>query len=274
MQGRQPDQGIDEREAAARLRLGDRQKRLRRFWRSIPSPPRCKMCHRPFAGPGGLIMRAVGLGRWPGNPKYCRACFKALYRDRAGAEIECSLLFADVRGSTSLAESMRPAEFRDLLERFYELALDVFVQHDAIVDKFVGDEVIGIFVPALTEANHAREAIDAGLDLLAAISDVDGNPIPVGVSVHTGIAYVGAVGTEDHVEFTALGDTVNIAARLASAAGPAELLVTETALGAAGLADRARALEHRQLNLRGKSRPVGVVVQTVAANIRDSPAGT
>jgi adenylate cyclase len=216
-------------------------------------------------------MRAVGLGRWPGNPKYCRACFKALYRDRAGAEIECSLLFADVRGSTSLAESMRPAEFRELLERFYEMAVEVLVRHDAIVDKFVGDEVVGIFVPALTDANHAREAIDTGLDLLGATRDIGGDPIPVGVGVHTGIAYVGAVGTEDHVEFTALGDAVNTAARLASAAGPGELLVTEATLTAARLDERAKSFEHRQLDLKGKSHPVTVVVQTVAANIRDSP---
>jgi adenylate cyclase len=218
------------------------------------------MCHRPFGGPGGLIMRAVGLGRWPGNPKYCRACFKALYRDRAGAEIECSLLFADVRGSTALAESMRPAEFRRLLERFYEGAVEVLVQHDAIVDKFVGDEVIGIFVPALTEAAHAREAIDAGLDLVGRARDAGGDPMPLGVSVHTGIAYVGAVGTEEHVEFTALGDAVNVAARLASAAGPGELLVTEAALRAAGMDERATAFEHRELDLKGKSRPVAVVV--------------
>jgi adenylate cyclase len=219
-------------------------------------------------------MRSVGLGPWPGNPKYCRACFKALYRDRAGAEIECSLFFADVRGSTSMAESLRPAEFRRLLERFYEIAVEVLVQHDAIVDKFVGDEVIGIFVPALTDANHAREAIDAGLDLLGATRDVGGDPIPVGVGVHTGIAYVGAVGTEDHVEFTALGDAVNIAARLASAAGQGELLVTEAALIAAGLGERAKALEYRRLDLKGLSRPVVVAVQTEATNIRDSPGTT
>jgi adenylate cyclase len=216
-------------------------------------------------------MRAVGLGRWPGNHKYCRACFKSLYRDRAGAEIECSLLFADIRGSTTLAEAMPPGEFRRLLERFYEIAVDVLVQHDAIVDKFVGDEVIGIFVPALTDSGHAREAIDAGLDLLAATDDAAGYPIPIGVGVHTGIAYVGAVGTEEHVEFTALGDAVNTAARLASAAGPGELLVTEAALTRAGILERAKAFAFRELDLKGKTRPVAVVVQTVAANIHTSP---
>ena len=63
-------------------------------------------------------MRLMGLGPWPGNPKYCRGCFGEMYRDRAGAEIECTLLFADVRGSTALAERMRPSEYRALLDRF------------------------------------------------------------------------------------------------------------------------------------------------------------
>ncbi|HEX2142292.1 MAG TPA: adenylate/guanylate cyclase domain-containing protein, partial [Candidatus Limnocylindria bacterium] len=138
----------DEREAAASLSVGDRQKRLRRFWRSIPSPPRCKLCHRPFGAPGGPLMKLMGLGPWPGNPKYCRGCFRALYRHRAGAEIECTLLFADVRESTAMAEHMRPSDYRRLLDRFYATAFDILVRHDAFVDKFVGDEVIGIFVPA------------------------------------------------------------------------------------------------------------------------------
>ncbi|MGQ0608790.1 MAG: adenylate/guanylate cyclase domain-containing protein [Chloroflexota bacterium] len=257
--GRQPEGGDDERDAAARLSVGNRQKRLRRFWRSIPSAPRCKLCHRPFGGVGGPIMRVIGLGRWPGNPKYCRGCFSDLYRRRAGAEIECSLIFADVRDSTPLAETMRPADYRRLMDRFYETAFAVLVAHDAFVDKFVGDEVIGIFVPALTDALHARKAVDAGLEILRATGHARGDPwIPVGIGVNTGVAFVGAVGTEEHVEFTALGDVVNIAARLANAAGTGEVLATEPTVRAADLAHTR--LERRTLHLKGKSTPTEVVV--------------
>jgi adenylate cyclase len=250
-------------DAAAMLSLGDRQKRLWRFWRSIPSPPRCKLCHRPFGGVGGAVMRIVGLGRWPGNPKYCRGCFRDLYRKREGAEIECSLLFADVRNSTGLAGGMQPAEFRDLMDRFYATAFGVLIAHDAVVDKFVGDEVIGIFVPALTEALHAREALDAALALLAATGHAGEPWVEVGIGVNTGVAYVGAVGTEEHVEFTALGDEVNITARLASLAGTGEVLVTQAAAAAAGLVEGS--LEHRTLALKGKSEPLTVAVLTLAS---------
>lgn len=213
-----PRQGdeTDAGEEAARLTLRSgprRVKQLRRFWRLLPSEPRCKLCHRPFRGAGGAVMRLVGLGPWPGNTKYCTGCFRALYRKRGGAEIECSLIFADVRGSTHLAEWMRARDFRALMDRFYEVAVRVLVDHDAIVDKFVGDEVIGIFVPAMTEELHTRRAVDAALALLEATGHGTGQPwVPVGAGVHTGVAYVGAVGTAEHVEFTALGDVVSVTA--------------------------------------------------------------
>ena len=150
MQPRRPSRdgpASDDERAAARLVAGDLQRRLRRFWRSWPTAPRCKLCHRPFAGPGGRVMRLVGLGPWPGNPTYCRGCFRALYRDRAGAEISCALLFADVRDSTAMAEGLRPAEFRRRMDRFYATACEVLDRHDAFVDKFVGDEVVGDLRP-------------------------------------------------------------------------------------------------------------------------------
>jgi adenylate cyclase len=244
------------------LKRTRRIRRLRRFWRTIPGPPRCKMCTRPFGAPGGPIMRLIGLGPWPGNPKYCRGCFKDLYRNREGAEIECTLLFADIRGSTRLGESMPSAQFRALMHRFYETAAKVLVDHEAIVDKFVGDEVIGIFVPALTDGNHASQAIDAGLDLLRATGNGTDAPwAPIGIGVNTGQAYVGAVGTADHVEFTALGDPVNITARLASVADRGEILVTEAATRAAGIG--LEGLEHRRLDLRGRSKATDIIVVTL-----------
>ncbi|MGH2446903.1 MAG: adenylate/guanylate cyclase domain-containing protein [Candidatus Limnocylindria bacterium] len=243
-------------------------RRLRRLWRTIPSAPRCKMCTRPFGGPGGPVMRLIGLGPWPGNPKYCRGCFKDLYRNREGAEIECTLLFADIRGSTQLGESMPSADFRALMDRFYATAAEILVEHEAIVDKFVGDEVIGIFVPALTDGSHGRQAIDAGLDLLRATgNDTDVPWAPIGIGVNTGRAYVGAVGTAEHVEFTALGDTVNVTARLASLAGAGEILVTDAAAREAGLttADGTQALERRHLDLRGRTEATDVLVLTLAS---------
>jgi adenylate cyclase len=256
-----PAAGSDEAAAADKLNIPPVARKMRAFWRSIPSAPRCKMCTSPFGGPGGPVMRLIGKGRWPGNPRYCRGCFRDLYRKRAGAEIECTLLFADIRGSTGLAEAMPARDFRTLLDRFYATAMEDMVEHEAVVDKFVGDEVIGIFIPVLTGGEHAKAAIDAALAILRDTGHGTGAPwIPVGAGVNTGMAYVGAVGTADHVEFTALGDTVNITARLASAAGAGQVLVTESSAHAAGMS--VTGIERRHLDLKGKTEATDVFVVT------------
>jgi adenylate cyclase len=254
-----------ERLGHAELQFGGRVRALRRRWRAVPSAPRCKMCYSPFGAPGGPILRLIGKGRWPGNPKYCGGCFKDLYRTRVGAEIECTLLFADIRGSTALAESMDPSAFRGLVDRFYQAATAILVEHEAIVDKFAGDEVIAIFIPALAGADHARGAVDSALELLRATGhEADAPWAPLGIGVNTGRAYVGVVGTAEHLEFTALGDTVNVTARLASAAGRGEVLLTDSAMQASG--GVSSHLEQRQLDLRGKSVITDVHVLTLASD--------
>jgi adenylate cyclase len=232
---------------------------MRRLWRSFPAAPRCKLCLRPFAGPGGALMRMVNLGPWEKNPRYCRGCYQQIDADHGGAEIELTMLFADVRGSTALAEDMSPREFSDLLNRFYEVAARILVGREAVVDKFVGDEVVGLFVPGMSGLDHARKAVDASVALMTATGhgSADGPWIPVGAGVHTGVAFVGSVGDHGVTDFTALGDAVNTTARLASAAGVGEILVTRAAATAAGLG---AGIEERHLELRGRREPIDVVV--------------
>ncbi len=235
-----------------------------RTWRSwlqrLPATHRCHLCAAPFAGPVAPFMRPLGRSPWERNPNYCKQCFIAMEQHDGGAEIDCSLLFADVRGSTSLAEGMTASEFRHLMSRFYKVSTRILFEHDGIIDKFVGDEVVAIFIPALAQDAHAGRAVAAARALLAATGHGDpGGPwLPVGAGIATGVAYVGAVGTAEHVEFTALGDVVNVAARLASAAGPGEILLTTSALERADVPDRG--LEHRRLELRGRSAEVDVAV--------------
>ena len=237
--------------------------RLRSILKHVPSEPRCKMCAAPFRGIGRPVMRAMGRNPWAKNQKYCGACFNVMNANHGGAEIESSFLFADVRGSTTMAERISPTEFRRQLDRFYDTASHVMVEHDAIVDKFVGDEVVALFIPALAHEAHAARAIEAALALLKATGhgSPDGPWIPVGIGVHTGIAFVGIVGAAPTTELTALGDVVNTTARLASAAAAGEVLVTAVAAKAAAL-DTER-LERRHLELKGKREATDVFVATV-----------
>jgi len=179
-----------------------------------------------------------------------------------GAEVELSLLFVDARGSTALAESMTATEFSKLMNRFYKAATKVLINTDAFIDKLVGDEVVGLYLPVFTGPNHAASAVHAAQELLrvTGYGTNDGPWLPIGVGVHTGVAYVGVVsGAEGTVEdVTALGDCVNTAARLASSAGPGEAFISNETYDAAGL-DLGE-LAQRQLALKGKSELVGVRV--------------
>jgi adenylate cyclase len=149
-----------------------------------------------------------------------------------GAEVELSMLFADVRGSSKLARSTSTLEFTQLMDRFYRSSMDVLVQHDAIVEKFVGDEVVGLFLPFLAGPHHAERAVEAARALITSVGY--GSPagpwLPLGVAVHTGPAFVGIVGSQDARDFTALGDPMNIAAHLAAKAAAGEILVTRSVI--------------------------------------------
>jgi adenylate cyclase len=237
--------------------------RHRRLMQLMPGGPRCHFCGAPFGGLGAPLARLMGSPRWERNPNYCARCFMILDQQRGGAEIPCSLLFADIRGSTSLAEGMRPTDFRAVVQRFYEAAADALFRHDAILDKFVGDEVMAIFIPALTGDLHAAKAVDTGRDLLAATGygTAAGPWVPIGVGVASGLSFVGSVAQPPATTFTALGDVVNVAARLASAAGSGEMLVTTEALEASKIGPaQTGGLERRELALKGKAEPVSVVV--------------
>jgi adenylate cyclase len=175
------------------------------------------------------------------------------------------MLFADVRGSTALAEKMSPIDFSRLINRFYVVATDVLVRTDALVDRLIGDEVIGLYIPGFAGPGHPRRAIEAAKNLLSATGHrhPDGPWLPVGVGIHTGTAFVGVVGGEEGTpqDFTALGDNVNIAARLASNANPGEVLISEAAYKAAGL--ELGDLEYRELDLKGKEITTSVRVLRV-----------
>jgi adenylate cyclase len=230
-------------------------RRLRRVMGWIPSEPRCKLCDAPFGRPGSFVLRFLGFGPSRLNRRLCRMCIRSFEKTPGGAEVELSLLFADVRGSTGLAERLPPQQFSSLMARFYGTAAKVVDERGGIVDKFVGDEVVALFIPGLAGGDHAADAIASARDLLRETGNDDRDPwIPVGAAVHTGVAYVGTVVEGDAVDFTALGDPVNTAARLASSAGPGELLVSAAAAAAAQF--DTGGLEARALTLRGRDETV------------------
>lgn len=241
-----------------------RDRRRRQLFRLLPGNPRCKHCYAPFQGAGSALVRLVYHKRPSNlNPQLCNVCEDFAAKHHGGAEIELSMLFADVRGSTRLAEAMSPTEFSRLIDRFYKAVTTVMIRTDALIDKIIGDQAVGLYVPGFAGPEHALRAVQAAQEILRMTGhgDPNGPWIPLGVGVHTGTAYVGSVGSEEGTtDITVLGDAANTAARLSSAAAQGEILISEDAYAAAGL--NLEHLEKRQLDLKGKSQPVSVRVVT------------
>lgn len=230
----------------------------RRVFRLIPHGPRCRMCAAPFSGAGAPFMRMIGKRPSDANPTMCNSCFTFLARHHGGAEVDGTMLFADVRGSTTMAEGMSPAAYRAVMDRFYNVASNAVFVNEGAVDKFVGDELVAMFFPLLSGERYTARAVDAARTLMRDTGHTDpaGPWIPLGAGIHTGVAWFGAVGEGTHTQLTALGDTVNTTARLASHAGPGEILVSAVAAEAADLDS---GLERRSLELKGKHDLMEVV---------------
>lgn len=224
--------------------------RLRRVFRHIPSDPRCKLCLSPQGGIGGPIVNLFGYGRYPRNPQLCNNCFVSASKHPGGATIEISALFADIRGSTGLAERIGPAAYHAAVAEYVRVASGAIRGPGGLVDKLLGDGVMALFISGfLGGANHAAVAVESARTILREVS------LPVGVGVHSGPAWVGFVGGIDGVlDFTALGDPVNVASRLGSEAAAGEILMSGATAANAEVATDS--LAARRLELRGRSEPL------------------
>jgi adenylate cyclase len=196
--------------------------RYRRVNRHLPANPRCKFCYVPFGGIGHVF----GVKPSRMNPSFCAGCFESA--PLGGYETDIGVLFADARGFTAWANTQTPTHVAASLNRFYSSATASLLAHDAIIDKFVGDEVMALFItdmPSL-RTEMCDHMMSAAQDLLAAAKAayID---LPLGVGLHCGTAWVGNVGSSSVRDFTAVGDVVNMAARLQACAGPGQIVLSQ-----------------------------------------------
>jgi adenylate cyclase len=219
--------------------------------------------------PFGPVLDLFGFGPWDKNPSLCGSCMRSLEKGLGGAEVELTMLFADLRGSTELAERLPAAVYRHLVNGFYGVAARHINESGGMVDKYLGDGVLALFIPGFSGPDHASLAVSAARGMLRDTAEAswlphDQRPLALGIGVHTGLAYVGVLGKAGGLlDFTALGDAVNLTQRLSSAAAGRELLISEETRKAANITDAG--LESRQLQLKGISRPVAAWALTPVA---------
>jgi adenylate cyclase len=206
------------------------------FLRSLPSSPRCGFCGAPFQGFGGAMIRPLGYRPSTKNPNLCSTCVEL--SPPGGATLDMGVLFADVRGFTSLSERAGPQAARGVLSRFYACAEQVFFP-EALIDKVIGDAVMALYIPTLMASavgrggpaphakiaqvmlSHARELLER-----MGYGTEDGPEVDVGVGLAFGKAFIGHVGRGAVHDFTAIGDVVNTASRLQGVAGPGEAVLS------------------------------------------------
>jgi adenylate cyclase len=210
----------------------------------LPSDPRCRLCRAPYGGIGGRVMKRFGYGPSRKNPGLCNTCFEMA--PMGGVEMEIGVLFADVRGYTEMTHAMAPDAVGALMNRFYAAAAKT-LSRSAIIDKLVGDQVMALYIPQLLSDGFEDDMLrDA-----RALAAYEG--LELGVGLDVGNAYVGNVGAGDVKDFTALGDVVNTAARLQSAAAAGQIVMSERLFGRLrGDRPDARA---ESLTLKGKPEP-------------------
>jgi adenylate cyclase len=133
---------------------------------------------------------------------------------------EVTLLFSDIRNFTTLSETRKPEEVIELLNRYFSLQVDVVFRHGGSLDKFIGDCIMGIWGAPLDDPEHARHAVACALDMADTLQafkrelGVEQSDFDVGIGLHSGPAVVGLMGSEKRLEYTAIGDTVNLASRI------------------------------------------------------------
>ncbi|HLI94469.1 MAG TPA: adenylate/guanylate cyclase domain-containing protein [Candidatus Baltobacteraceae bacterium] len=233
-------------------------KKFQRFHRLLPSSPRCRMCFAPFRGVGGAWMKLMHKDPCKRNPNFCNACDKFLNAFPGGAEVVMSIVFVDVRDSVKLAEKLGPTAWGRVINAFYKVVSDIFYRTDGFVMDLIGDEVVAFYPPGFSGPDHAKKAIRAAQEILAAEMPKlpDGTELAVGVGVNTGPSYIGSTvavpyGQDD---VRAFGDSMNTTSRLASAAGPCEALIAEVTWSEADM-DKTEC-EERQVVAKGKEQPI------------------
>jgi adenylate cyclase len=174
-----------------------------------------------------------------------------------------TILFTDIRGFTGLAEALQPEQVVEMLNRCFEAAAGPVLSRRGTIDKFIGDSMMALWNAPLDLPDHARQAVAAAREIqanlrgvaadVAALYDVS---LGVGIGIHTGEAVVGNIGSRARLEYTAIGDAVNVAARLQAQAAAGDVLVSRSTLARLGAEEAQAAQNLGALQVKGRREPV------------------
>ncbi|MFZ1977588.1 MAG: adenylate/guanylate cyclase domain-containing protein [Bacteroidota bacterium] len=189
----------------------------------------CIVCGTVLDGPIGRIMNMFGIRRSPQNPNICNRCSTHI---EVGSIAELTILFADLVGFTSMTNELGAQKSYDIVNSLFKKATEVLVKHDAFIDKFIGDAVLAFFNIPIHHADHTQKAIEAAIefqDSLQPLREEFNRDLQFRISIASGYAHVGHLGSKERKDYTAIGEVVNLASRLQAVAAPGEIVLNESA---------------------------------------------
>jgi adenylate cyclase len=180
-----------------------------------------------------------------------------------GERRSLTVLFSDIRGFTSLSETMPPEALARYLSEYFSEMVEIIFEHGGTLDKFIGDAIMALWGAPVAHDDDPARAFAAALDMQAAVRELNerwtasGKPaIGIGIGINYGDVFAGNIGSQRRMEYTVLGDAVNIASRLCAQAGAGEILVGEAFRDV--VAQDERFIPAREISLRGRTAPVSV----------------
>ncbi len=181
--------------------------------------------------------------------------------EKGGEDRVATVLFADIRGFTSMSENMDAADVLQMLNEYFEIMVEVAFKHEGTIDKFVGDEIMVLWGAPVTHEDDPGRAVSAGLDMQTALVEFnrtrqdEGLPsIEIGIGINTGPLVAGYIGSTRTMSYSVIGDTVNTAARLCSSAKSEQVLISEFTYEC--VKHDFDFLQHDAVKVKGKSKPV------------------
>jgi adenylate cyclase len=195
---------------------------------------------------------------------------RQIAHDRTGLVIASrrrpiTVLFSDIRNFTSISEGLPPEEVVELLREYFNTMVPIVLKHGGTLDKYVGDAIMGLFGAPLPQGDHAICALRAALEMVAQLPLLSpkwearsGRPLQIGVGVNTGEAVVGVMGADSRREYSAIGDTVNLASRLEGATKDFKTPIVVSHATVLALGDRFRVRELSELKVKGRQESVRV----------------
>jgi class 3 adenylate cyclase len=214
----------------------------------------CLICSTALAGVASVPFKLLGISRSTRNPNLCNRCNTHAEEGRVA---EITVLFADLSSFTELTHELGPEGTHEVVDAFLQMATYCLVKHDAFIDKYVGDAVMAFFNVPIRREDHSARAVAAAQEILAGIPSLNerfGLKLGAVVAIATGFARVGRLGSSDGKDYTAIGDVVNLAARLEGVASRGEIVIDEPVYAA--VRERVGEAQAETVKLKGFKDPV------------------